>query len=261
MKIKLYELKKLIRKLLIESSGISEPEALDLVEEFGDQIKNTLGIDYKTLKSVGFGTRGVAFDAGNNLILKITKDEREAMMSSGMIGNHNENLTQYYDVVQFGNTGVYGILQEKLEPLSNSEISIINEALVETRFPLFLVKAKYDFDETKKLVKEYMKQKYQSMPIEKGRAWLERANELWKIISIDYKIRGLATALKDLGILFHDYHGGNFMKRGNTLVLIDLGNSKGLGTGSGSIKTLKADNKSESRNRLLKLGESRIRIL
>jgi hypothetical protein len=247
-----------------EASRIKEDEARSLLKDYSSDVEEVLNIDASRLKPAGVGTRGVVFDVGDGRILKLTRDDTEARIASSLVGNDNENLTRYYEVVRFGDTDVYGILQEKLTPLTNEEIKTLNNALVKTRLPVWIYKSGYDFDKAKEMTKQYIKDEYKKFvdgkKFSEAKAWINEINPLWNLLSREYKIRGLAAALKELGIDFHDYHGGNFMRRGNTLVLIDLGYSRGF-SGSGSIKSLRASRKSESRRALSVIGEACIRTL
>ena len=250
-------IKEEVQRLLEASLGILEEESRSILQQFRDDVERILSVDVDRLKPMGVGTRGIAFDTGDK-ILKITRDEKEAMISSALIGNNNESLTRYYDVVQFGDTGVYGILQEKLEPLSQQEVKDINDALIKTRFPVWLYKSDYDFDKAKQMTKEYLAQQNQKIldtgDREELTRWSKEMNYLWNLISRKYNMRGLAGVLGELGIRFHDYHGGNFMRRGNTLVLIDVGNARSFG-GSTNVKMLKP-NVQESLRRRSRIIES-----
>lgn len=259
-----------IESLLGEAGGargIGEAEGRELLHRYREELEGALGkFDPDVVPQMGVGTRGVAFGIGDG-IFKLTRDATEAEISAALVGNDNPNLTRYHEVVQFGDSDVYGIYQEKLEPLSDAEVKRLNRALVVTRFPVHLVEAGYDFDAAKVATKEYMRSKYREMVEKKkfreAEAWLAEANSLWNVISREYNIRGLAGALQDLGIQYHDYHGGNFMKRGDDLVLIDLGNSTKV-PGGGRIRSLAgskspaAGAKVESRAAMRLLGEARI---
>jgi len=247
MKINASRLRRIIneevkRYLLEAALGIQEEESRSILQQFRNDVESVLDVGVDQLKPMGVGTRGIAFDAGGDRILKITRDEKEAMISSALIGNSNESLTRYYEVVQFGDTGIYGILQEKLEPLTEQEIKDINDALIKTRFPVWLYKSDYDFDKAKQMTKDFLAQQNQKLldsgDVAELRRWGTEMNYLWNLISRKYNMRGLAEVLEELGIRFHDYHGGNFMRRGNTLVLIDVGNARSFG-GSTNVKVLK----------------------
>ena len=62
------------------------------------------------------GYFGMAFDIGNNKVLKFTKDKSEAVNSSKIVGKHNEHLADIYDVKKYVNKNetIYLILIEKL---------------------------------------------------------------------------------------------------------------------------------------------------
>lgn len=223
----------LLKQFILEAAGtrqVDEPEALQIAQKFSKALGKK-GIDVRSLKPIAAGTRGVAFDAGNDKVLKITGDDREASASSRLQGSTSESLVKIYDVWQFSGIDAYGILQEKLADLSAAEVKEFNNALILTRFPIFLAKSGYDWDAAKNDMKEYARD-----AIKSGKVAPQQFNDAWGTL-VKFGMRKIHDALGELGISFHDYHGGNLMKRSDgSVVLIDPGMSKVAG--SATIPTL-----------------------
>jgi hypothetical protein len=236
----------LIREMLLrEARQVGDQEARELMKKFSKGLQ-TIGIQpdsIDSLKNLAAGTRGVVYDLGDR-VLKITPDENEAAAASMIAGKDLPSLARYYDVVRLGDTGVYALTLENLDPLSDEEGKKFNNALVKTRLPLFIVKAGYDFDKAKELTKQFIKsdleKKYKSgkLDVDGAKAEYNQFNEVWNYLSKQYNIRGLCETFGKLGIDFHDYHAGNFMlRKDGTLVLVDPGMSKIKGS-PGEIKTI-----------------------
>lgn len=225
-----------LRNLIKEAKvqGISEIQAKKVMLKYPIGMKK-IGLSSEQIKSLsplGIGTRGVAFALGDK-VLKITNDKAEAEASSVLKNANNPSLTQYYKIWEFGNTGIYGIIQEKLNPLPENEGQIFNRALVKTRLPIWIAKSNYNFDKAKvmaqKYLKDTLKKKLEKGDISKEQIpnWMEDVNTAWNLMSSTYNMRNLVKTLGEFGIKFHDYHAGNIMQRDDgSLVLIDIGMSK-----------------------------------
>jgi hypothetical protein len=226
-------LKQLIRQLILEKIDFKariaeknpkkeekENPLLVAVKKFPKGMLN-IGVnvdEYSKWKILGTGTRGTAFDIGENKVLKLTDDENEAKAAVQLLklSGNVTNIVTFYDVAALGNTGMFAILQEKLTPISNEEKTEINTAF-KTITPLrqWLIDSD-SWDEVTNNVKKYFRE---------NEKFSDEIKLSWKIIE-KFKIKSYFEMLGKLGIKFFDYHGDNFMKRGDELVLIDIGNSK-----------------------------------
>ena len=74
-------------------------------------------------KSLGEGWNGRAFDIGGGRVLKITSDEIEAKTSNHIKEKNLKHVVRVFDVFEIPTNGErwFGIIQEKLSPLSNNE--------------------------------------------------------------------------------------------------------------------------------------------
>lgn len=204
-----------------------------------------MGIDVSTLSGLQSwtGTNGTAFDLGNGKIFKITRDQKEAAASAVLVGKELTNVVRIYAVWRFKDTDFYGILQEKLEPISEAESKEYDDAIIATHLPVWIHKSGYDFEKAKDLTKQYIlsqvKKNFKDSPNSpEAQKFAHSINAKWNLLVKKYNMREMFNTLKQLGINFVDFHAGNMMRRPDgTLVLIDLGQSKVTG-GGGNIDTI-----------------------
>jgi cytidyltransferase-like protein len=211
------------------------------------------GINGNAAKQIGQGTRGVAFDIGNNRVLKISNDVQEAIAANKLKEFNLKHVVRFFDVFRFPEEDpklghVYGVVQEKLIPLggadsSNQQVSgesaELNNALIKLQLPQTIYKSGYDWDRTKQMVAEFVqseiKRKYPQFSSDDiDRKYAEKyaaeMNGYWKICTQKFHIGDMVQELSAKGVKFHDYHAGNIMKRPNgEYVLIDIGYSKVAG--------------------------------
>lgn len=189
------------------------------------------GIDVENLKPMGVGTQGAVYQFGDK-ILKITGDVAEARASKRIAGKNSPNVVNIFDVFQLKDTKYYCIIQELLTPLSKEEISEFNNALVKSGFLQFYALpkygAQYDWEKAKKLTIEYILKNL--APKEVGDDFEKRKEftaKMWHLMTRKYHIKTIAEQMQAMGVNFHDFHGGNLMrKEDGTIVLVDPGLSK-----------------------------------
>lgn len=207
------------------TESLSESDASDLVKRWGKKLSSR-GVDSSTLKLLGSGTQGTAFLTADGKVLKVTGDHSEAAACAKLKGSSSKSVVRIDDVFRFGKTPYYGIVQEKLEPLSPEETKSFNDAVILTYFPVFLAKNGYDWNTMVEKVKEHVK-KNAAGKGDKAKEFLERANDAWRLLTKRYGIKSIHDELLAAGIMFHDYQAANVMKRNGSYVLIDPGLSKG----------------------------------
>tara|TARA_Y100000310_G_scaffold201429_1_gene201510 strand:+ start:2035 stop:2772 length:738 start_codon:yes stop_codon:yes gene_type:complete len=123
---------------LAEENESIHPEASDalsrdVVVNKAKKIEKWGGFNFKQLRRLGAGTKGTAYDAGFNKVLKVTSDGSEAKASLSLVNKHHPNITKYYKVARVDFPGrfdsEYLIVQERLyEPdsvLSSLEYGIL----------------------------------------------------------------------------------------------------------------------------------------
>lgn len=229
-------LRRLVGKLLDEahSGPVSPDNARELLKMFPTTLKK-LGIDAEAVDSLevlGTGQRGTAFDLGTDKVVKVTNDEKEAMAASMLVGKDLKNVVRFFAVWRFKDTSLYGILQEKLEPLPETEGKAFDDALIATHLPVWIYRSNYDFEKAKLLVKEFVvSQLKKNFPgnfnSPQAQEFARNVNDKWNMLIKRFGLRDMFNTLRELGIDFHDFHAGNMMRRPDgTLVLIDLGMSK-----------------------------------
>lgn len=237
MKILLGRLRSLVRESLLIEGPIDPDQSKQLIKKFPKGMA-ALGIDPQKadkLQVLGTGNRGTALDLGDK-VLKVTNDSKEAEAASVIAGKDIKGIVRVYDVWQFGDTGAFGITQEKLQPLSKQEADEFNKALVSTGLPIWIKRSGGSWDKAKELTKQHVadqiKKKFGSFSSPEAKAFAKAANEQWNMLVNKFGLKNTFQTLVSLGIDFHDYHAGNMMKRDNgDLVLIDLGLSRIQGAG------------------------------
>lgn len=209
------------------------------------------GVNVSAVKQAGIGTMGVAYDMGDK-ILKVTKDVQEAKASSIVAGKNIPNIIQVYDIWKFPDVSWYGLILEKLTPLTPEESNLLTRSVLDTGFTLLLHQHNNDWNAAMKALaqrsmKSYVSKAFQANPDarpENGGQGMSDpriknyvAAETTKLIQSfdrltkEYKMRQLFTSLASLGIQYYDFHGGNYGRRADgTLVLFDLGRSISKGT-------------------------------
>lgn len=222
-----------------------EVEVEQVLNAFKDKLAKK-GINIRSLKKLGVGTMGVAYDLGNK-VLKVTKDVREAKASSLVAGKNIPNVIQVYDIWKFPGVDWYGLIIEKLTPLTGKEEQQLTNAVINTAFPVLLHRAGDDWNEAMKLLAQTAVKKFYSTAFaqypdaaaQRGgqgtkdprvqqfvQANLNNVVQEFDRITKEYKMRTLFKSLKALGIQYYDFHGGNYGRRADgTLVLFDLGRS------------------------------------
>lgn len=226
-------------------TGQLEVDAQKLLRAFADKLSKR-GVNVNSLKKLGVGTMGVAYDMGDK-VLKITKDAREAKASSIVAGKTIPNIVQVYDIWKFPGVDWYGLIIEKLAPLSKEEEQQLTQAVINTKFPVFLHQAGDDWNKAMQMLAQQSMQKlvqqaYQQFPDANPSAGGQGLNDPrvqqyvrtgamktiqdFDRITKEYKMRSLFKSLKSLGVQYYDFHGGNYGRRADgTLVLFDLGRS------------------------------------
>ena len=223
----------LFREYHENDEPISADSAKELLKRYPKGMQR-LGISLQKIDSLpilGTGTRGTAFDLGDNRVLKITNDSDEAEAAAILVGQNIPNVCIFYGVWKLGESHYYAILQEKLKPLSSSAAKEFDDALVATGLPVWAKRADGSWDSVKQMstefvlkqIKKHFRDNYNSP---KAQQYAKSINDKWNLLIKKYGIRTLFQTLTNLGIDFHDYHAGNMMTRDDgTLVLIDLGMS------------------------------------
>ncbi len=206
---------------------VDEDEARRYITKFRGLMQAKRGLNIPARPAhLGTGTRGAAFDIGGGRAIKITADDREAMAANRLKTAGLKHVVKVYDVFRFKDSQIFGVVQDRLEPLSSAEKEEVNGALISTGLPVWLKHGGFDWNGAKRLVIDYLKKKAGKMDPADAREYLEEANKAWTLLVQKYHVKEMVEELKGAGIEFQDYHAGNIMKQGSSYVLIDVGYSK-----------------------------------
>jgi hypothetical protein len=159
-------------------------------------------------KLLGKGEWGLAFLLPSGRVLKLTRDASEARASNtpALRTGQLVHLVRVFDVFAFPRQELYGIVLERLKPLTTADAR---------QFDWLIRRLDFDLRRT---------------PLATMQATLKReaaANERGRAILAEWQRFQLAAILAELTaarIKFSDFHSGNLMRRGAVYVLIDLGN-------------------------------------
>lgn len=176
------------------------------------------GIEMQGAKKLGTGSNGTAWRLSDKRVFKVTTDDAEASSAKRIEGANLDHIYKIYDVFAFpgdyNGHRVYGIVQEEnLEEPSDEEIE-------QFKWTVNTLKSAYDGAEEdlgngklKSIISALLKK--EEMPLEYKRYLLELIKK--------FELNQMIADLRKVGIVFMDMHDGNFMKRGDKFVLIDLG--------------------------------------
>lgn len=212
-----------------------EPDEYDLVVANAAQLLKKHG--FLPDKFLGQGTNGKAYALPDGRALKVTEDEDEAKTSIALKGRELPNVVRIDDVFRFpalrsrfdaaarertnaSPAPMFGIVQERLQPLSGGELSELREVLNEVTLVM-------DFNTSKPLmawIQGPVGRKLQDP------AKVRRFQEMCQ----KYQIDAMFDQLRKAKVVFGDFHAKNIMKRQDgAYVITDLGNksvAKGAGT-------------------------------
>lgn len=247
MKMRAGRFRQILREIVLSEGAVSEDYAREIMKRFSRGM-SSMGItptDVDSLVALGSGMHGTAFETPDGNVIKVTNDASEAQAAAALVGQSISSIVHYYDVWEFGDTGLYGLAQEKLVPLEKSEGQAFNDALISTGLPIWIRRAPNDWDKIKELTRDHIfrkiKKKYpENFNSPAAQQFTHEINAQWNELIHRFHVRDMFRTLTNLGIDFHDYHAGNLMKRPGTgeLVLIDLGISVVHAGGAGKMKNM-----------------------
>lgn len=198
------------------------------------EIINTLKQDFgfKKIKYVGEGHFGMAFDVGNNKILKLTGNEDEVRGIKKVLGKDIPGVVHYYDVKHYPSSNVYAILMDKVKPLSKKEETIYtviyyigsrnSDSDFWDRYDN-LKEVDYDNEEyhftRDGLLDEIVDRLEFPIPEDELPSFEIDENDLVNYID---EYRELLTTLESNNVPTEDLHGGNIGRKDNKLIHFDV---------------------------------------
>lgn len=216
-------------------SAVTPQAGAELLKRYSAKISSQFGVTIPQHPQVlGQGTRGTAYVIGGGKVLKLTDDESEAA-AAAKLRDLKVDFAVHIEAV-FQMRDYYGIIQEQLQPLpAHAKAAIeasltrtdFREKIAEGGFQNFMKKSKEELDELARDGEHNLILRFKS-----AYETLEK-----------YGVFEIAKGLESIGIEFTDYHTGkgdgnhgNLMLRGDKVVVLDLGYSKG---GGGKIDPIK----------------------
>ncbi len=174
-------------------------------------------------KTLGRGRNGIAFSLDDNRVIKLTTDQDEAKASSKIQGKKSKNVVKIISTFKFPSSNVYGIVQEKLFPLSQNEKNMLSTALRIVDY--FVKQMKEKGTGGYREVYGSGWQHFSKIMLMQGDTNFTKddVKKSLKVLSA-FKIPQMMDELLSRGIMFFDYHTGNIMKNaGGDYVVTDLG--------------------------------------
>jgi len=195
---------------------ISPTRYIDILEYLKHPLEGPL-----KLKFIGKGMRARVFWLPDKKrVLKLTKDEDDAEASAKLIGKRMKHLLHVYDVflVDDIRKPVYGIVAEKLTPLSSSERKSWKNGVNSTATVYY---------EGRSLWRRLSDGGFTPQWIDKVKAALPDEKDEWVTSAIEKilpALEAMAEELHRIGVTgLSDLHAGNIMMRGHDLVIVDFG--------------------------------------
>jgi hypothetical protein len=228
-------------------SDIGEDGIVSVINSHKDSLKKNKHVDVGSLKKLGSGQMGIAYDMGGGKVFKVTTSVSEARSNMVLKGKNLPHIVRIYDVFRMDDPSqkkvpVYGIIRENLQSLAGSEKSELDDLVDLLRDgKVFDTTVKGDFDKTMDAVRRLMIQEIRrelSLPQEpppdpeavQGNKRELRAAGLidQKMMELEgrlrhYQVDKMMEELNGLSIQFGDYKGDNIMKRGSDYVVSDVG--------------------------------------
>lgn len=194
----------------------------ELIARFGDKLAQRGVRVPPNARDVGTGTRGTAFEIDAKTVIKFTNDGSEAAAQAALAASKVDFAARVDHVFELGSTGYYAIVQERLQPLPGPLGASIQQAFDQLNLKSILQFSKFDTKTVENGILRAIKTKeYAEEPTDAKR--FRKYYDLLKGIGIFHIMEGLQS----LGIKFDDYTRDNLMMRGDRVVLIDPGYSKG----------------------------------
>jgi serine/threonine protein kinase len=184
-----------------------------LIDKYKDKlVAKGMNVGSAFVKRLGRGKMGIAYDLGDNTVMKITGDASEARAAKHLVGKNLKHVYKVFNVFQFDKTGFFVIHQEKLQPMpadptGQQDIDrVVQEAI-----------SMYRNEEGADAIHAYLTDQMSHDPA--------RGQEVIKLV--DDMMAGMKE-IKSQGISFVDYHLGNVLydSTSKNYKFIDLGVSR-----------------------------------
>ncbi len=193
----------------------------DNLSEIIQTLKQDFG--FKSIKYVGEGHFGMAFDVGKNKILKLTNNEDEVRGIKKVLNKDIPGVVHYYDLKHYPKSNVYAILMDKVKPLTKKEETIYTVIYYEgARNSDSDFWDNYD-DTDEDIREEFIEDLIDRLESPRPEDELPsfKINEYDLINYID-AYRELLNTLENNNVPTEDLHGGNIGRKDNKLIHFDV---------------------------------------
>jgi hypothetical protein len=205
----------------------NEPRGVGKIHQsIGDdlaQVIRTLKQDFgfKKIKYVGQGHFGMAFDVGNNKVIKLTGNEDEIRGIRKVLGKDVPGVVHYYDIKHYPDSNVYAILMDKVKSISKKEETIYTVIYYEmANHSNSDFWDKYDDeDEREEFLEELIDRLESPRPEDQLPSFKIDENDLVNYIDA---YRELLMTLESNNVPTEDLHGENIGRKDNKLIHFDV---------------------------------------
>lgn len=213
----------------------NEPRGVGKIHQsIGDdlaQIIRTLKQDFgfKSIKYVGEGHYGMAFDVGNNKVIKLTGNENEidgieyVLEKQKELGGSVPGVVHYYDIKHYPASNVYAILMDKVKPLSKKEETIYTVIYYEmANHSDSDFWDKYD-DTNEDIREEFIEELIDRLESPRPEDQLPSFKiDEYDLVNYIDAYRELLMILESNNVPTEDLHGGNIGRKDNKLIHFDV---------------------------------------
>jgi hypothetical protein len=193
-------------------------------DDLGQMIR-TLKQDFgfKKIKYVDQGHFGMAFDVGNNKVLKLTSNENEIRGIRKVLNKDIPGVVKYYDIKHYPQSNVYAILMDKVKPLSKKEETIYTVIYYE-----MANHSDSDFwdnydDTDEDIREEFIEELIDRLESPRPEDELPSFKiDEYDLVNYIDTYRELLKTLESNNVPTEDLHGGNIGRKDNKLIHFDV---------------------------------------
>lgn len=207
----------------------NEPRGVGKIHQsIGDdlaQVIRTLKQDFgfKKIKYVGEGHFGMAFDVGNNKVIKLTGNEDEVRGIRKVLGKDVPGVVHYYDIKHYPDSNVYAILMDKVKSISKKEETIYTVIYYEmanhSDSDFWDKYDDTDEDIREEFIEELIDRLESPRPEDQLPSFKIDENDLVNYIDA---YRELLMTLESNNVPTEDLHGENIGRKDNKLIHFDV---------------------------------------
>jgi len=184
---------------------------------------------FKSIKYVGEGYYGMAFDVGKNKIIKLTNNKDEidgieyVLEKQKELGGSVPGVVHYFNLKYYPTSNVYAILMDKVKPLSKKEETIYTVIYYEmANYSDSDFWDKYD-DSNEDIREEFIEFLIDRLESPRPEDELPSFKiDEYDLVNYIDTYRELLTILESNKVPTEDLHGGNIGRKDNKLIHFDV---------------------------------------